>query len=123
MTKRAEAPVFSGDTASRAYQVWLPPSRVQTIRTAWGHADQTWPEWSQEAVLKVSRLDSAELRQLLSAWNPSRKGKEIFSFRLFNRTLESAKMLADSHGGTLQALFFHAHYIQALSYARKKDQT
>lgn len=117
MSRRLLAPVT--DTCERlaavAYQVWLSPDQIEMVKAAQLSSALSWPEWTEEAVARISREDDAEIKSLLKQWNPDREGKKLLSFRLYPGTLTKAKVIAKKHDRTVQALFAHAHFMQAFA--------
>jgi hypothetical protein len=98
-----------------SYQVWLTPEQIELISAAQKASGLNWPEWSVEAVARLCREEDSEIQSLLKLWKANRHGKKLLSFRLYPHTLYKAQEIAKKHGRTVQALFGHAHFMQAFA--------
>lgn len=102
-------------TRSVSYQVWVTAEQSELIKLAFEASRLTWPEWTLRAIARLMRESEGEVSSLLASWTGPRDGKELLSFRVLPSTLEEAKALAKKHSGTVQAVFAHAHFMEALS--------
>jgi hypothetical protein len=117
MNRRVLEPLLLASERKPAvtYQVWLTEEQRDQIKLAQESTGLSWPDWTEQAFARLAREDETEIRSLLSTWGADRKNKRIFSFRLYPETLTLAKKMADKHDRTVQAVFAHAHFMQALA--------
>lgn len=105
----------TGREPAVTYQVWLPNDQITGLKPAHSESGQSWPDWTEAAIARLSKVHPSELRDLLAAWSRTRAGKSVFSFRLYQRTLDAARDIALENDVTVQAVFGHAHYMQTLA--------
>lgn len=117
MTRRVLEPLFLASERKPAvtYQVWLTVEQRDQIKLAQEWTALSWPDWTEQAIARLAREEESEIRSLLSTWGADRTNKKIFSFRLYPETLTQAKKMAEKHDRTVQAVFAHAHFMQALA--------
>lgn len=117
MTRRAldESSILAADESSVPYQVWLEVSQIELIRKAHAQSGLSWPAWTQNAISRLSRESDEEIESLLGSWQSQRADKSLMSFRVLPSTLREAQKLAEKHSGTVQAVFAHAHFMEALA--------
>src|SRR5690554_615944 len=97
------------------YQVWINDDVYPIVRQAVEKSTLTWPEWARKALTRFEAEDPNEQESLVHAWTKGRKGKTQLSFRVNRGDLERAKGLAEQYGGTVQAVFAHAFFMEALA--------
>lgn len=98
-----------------SYQVWLTSEQIELVSAAQKASGLNWPDWSIEAVARLCREEDSEIQSLLKLWKSNRDGKKLLSFRVYPHTLYKAQEIAKKHGRTVQALFAHAHFMQAFA--------
>lgn len=114
MTRRPVS-TLAVEVSPVTYQVWINDDVYPIVREAVEKSSLTWPEWAKKALSRFEAEELDEQESLVHAWTKGRKGKTQLSFRVNRGDLELAQSLAEQHGGTVQAVFAHAFFMEALA--------
>jgi hypothetical protein len=114
MTRRPVS-ALTATVSPVTYQVWINDDVYPIVREAVEKSELSWPEWARKALSRFEAEEPDEQESLVHAWTKGRKGKTQLSFRINRSDLERAKRIAEQHGGTVQAVFAHAFFMEALA--------